>query len=344
MHDADLTLTQANAWFIACHGSALRARPLALTLQGAPLVLFRDAQGQPHALDDRCPHRNVPLSTGRVTPEGQIECRYHGWQFDGAGRCVEVPGLVDGPADLRARCVASRPTCELDGYVWVAGGPAVPSVEPLRFPPLRQQGYTTVRREFRVAAPMHSAIENTLDVPHTAFLHSGLFRSPRADKTLQVTVHREGPMAEARFSPEPRPAGLVGWLLAPRGGLVEHTDRFTLPGVAQVEYRLGASHLLVTTHHTPVTPFETRLFVEVTFKAPVPGWLVRPFVTPVATAIFRQDATLLAQQAAVLQARGVHYTSTALDVLGPQVLQLLRASAAQAPLPPAHTHEVQLRL
>ena len=63
-------------WFILCTSRELGTRPLARTLQGTPLVLFRDGRGRPAALLDRCPHRNVPLSLGRVR-DGQLECNYH---------------------------------------------------------------------------------------------------------------------------------------------------------------------------------------------------------------------------------------------------------------------------
>ncbi|HVI92999.1 MAG TPA: Rieske 2Fe-2S domain-containing protein, partial [Anaeromyxobacter sp.] len=53
-------------WFVACRATALRDRPLAATIQGIPLVLFRGADGRPAALEDRCPHRNAPLTAGRV--------------------------------------------------------------------------------------------------------------------------------------------------------------------------------------------------------------------------------------------------------------------------------------
>ena len=75
-----------DAWFIACEARALRDKPISFTLQGTPLVLFRGAEGKPAALLDRCPHRNAPLSLGKVV-NGELQCGYHGWRFDGAGFC-----------------------------------------------------------------------------------------------------------------------------------------------------------------------------------------------------------------------------------------------------------------
>src|SRR4051812_19506833 len=77
-------------WFVACTSAQLRrGQVLARRLQGTPLALFRTDGGAIAALLDRCPHRNVPLSAGTVRGDA-LECRYHGWRFDGAGECVAI--------------------------------------------------------------------------------------------------------------------------------------------------------------------------------------------------------------------------------------------------------------
>src|SRR5690606_16518469 len=141
-----------------------------ILLQGAPLVLFRDGTGKARALLDRCPHRNVPLSAGRVV-EGSLQCGYHGWRFDGAGRCCAVPGLPGEP-DRPSRRVPTHATREQDGFIWVwSTVDQAPTVEPFRFPHLDAPGFSHVRRRFEVEATVHAVAENALDVPHTAFLH-----------------------------------------------------------------------------------------------------------------------------------------------------------------------------
>jgi phenylpropionate dioxygenase-like ring-hydroxylating dioxygenase large terminal subunit len=338
-----------DGWFVACASGALRLHPVAAGVHGVPLVLFRDAQGHAAALEDRCPHRNAPLSAGRVRG-GELECAYHGWRFSRGGRCAAVPGL-GRPPEAPATRAAALACVEQDGYVWVgARAGADARGAPYRFPHLDAPGYTTVRREFLVRATLLAALENTLDVPHTAFLHGGLFRTRGAARDVEVTVRRWGDRCEAVFAGEARPEGVAGRLLAPRGGPVEHVDRFLLPSIAQVEYRLGASsHLVVTTAMTPVDRGTTRLFSVVTFRLPVPGWLVRPFLTPVATRIFAQDARMLRLQAEnVARFGGERFASTQLDVLGPQIARLLRQAArGERAAPggaPAHEHRVRTRL
>ncbi|MBK7857167.1 MAG: aromatic ring-hydroxylating dioxygenase subunit alpha [Archangiaceae bacterium] len=336
-----------DAWFIACASSTLKKKPLAFTLQGTPLVLFRDASGKPAALLDRCPHRNAPLSMGRVTPGGELQCAYHGWRFDGAGACRAVPGLVtDADVSLKARAAEAYPAEEQDGYVWVystAGDK--PPEGPYRFPLLDDAKYTTVKREFSVNGTLHATVENTLDVPHTAFLHGGLFRTPEKKNEVEVVVRRHGTFAEAEYLGEPRPTGLAGRLLAPQGGVVTHFDRFLLPSIAQVEYRLGEkSHLITTSAMTPIDDFHTRVWAVVTYRLPLPNFLVRPFLTPVAERIFRQDAVMLKAQTEVIRHFGAErYTSTELDVLGHEVWRLLDQHANHRP-PPADVKEHRVKM
>lgn len=320
-------------WFIACTSRELSERPLQRQLQGTRVVLFR-VKGAPVALLDRCPHRNVLLSTGRRRGD-ELECRYHGWRFDAGGKCTTVPGLCSDP-ELRSRNVPAFATREVDGFVWVYSTPdTTPTTEPYRFPFLDDARYAHARRMFRVPATMHAVLENTLDVPHTRFLHGGLFRTEKKANDIEVVVRRTAEQAEAEYLGEPRPEGLAGRILAPGGGTVQHFDRFILPCVAQVEYRLGErSHLVTTSAHTPIGDFDTAIYVVVSFRLPLPGWLVRPFVTPVATHIFGQDASILREQTDnIRRFGGERYATTEIDVLGPHIWRMLRHAARGEAVP-----------
>lgn len=316
----------ADAWYPVCRTADLGERPHATTLLGLPLALYRGADGQPGALSDRCPHRNVPLTAGRVVGD-TLECGYHGWRFDRAGACRRVPGLCGEP-DARARRVAAHATREQDGYIWVYGLPdAEPTSEPYRFPHLGEPGWHSVHDVVEANATLHAVAENALDVPHTAFLHGGLFRSDKAERqTIEVVVRRWHDRVEAQYIGESRPEGIVGRILAPGGGEVEHYDRFILPGITEVEYRLSdRTHILVSSALTPLTDFHTRLFTVVSFKLPLPRWLVALVVRPIARRIFGQDKRMLAEQSRnIARFGGEQYVSTELDALGPSILRLLR--------------------
>jgi phenylpropionate dioxygenase-like ring-hydroxylating dioxygenase large terminal subunit len=332
-------------WFIVCHASTLRRRPVATVLQGSRLVVFRGRNGAPAALADRCPHRNAPLSAGRVV-RGELECSYHGWRFDGGGACRAIPGLCGEPERHGRRAVAHA-ACERDGFVWVYSTPdAAPGGEPPRFARVDAPGYATIRQALSFPGTLFHALENALDVPHTAFLHAGLFRTSRRRHEIDVVVRRFADRAEAEYVGEPRPTGLVGRLLAPGGGVVVHVDRFLLPSVAQVEYRLGDdNHLLVTSAMTPVDDFVTQVWTVVSLRLRIPTRLLVPIVTPLATRILRQDRAILALQTQTIRRfRGEQLASTEIDVLGPQIWHLLTAAARGEPSVPGLQHEHRVRM
>ncbi|MFN3661856.1 nitrite reductase small subunit NirD [Yoonia sp.] len=53
---------------------------LVKTAQGC-VALFRTADDQVFALDDRCPHKGGPLSEG-IVHGASVTCPLHGWVFD----------------------------------------------------------------------------------------------------------------------------------------------------------------------------------------------------------------------------------------------------------------------
>ncbi len=313
------------AWYVAATASALGARPLASTILDVPLVLFRDGEGVARALLDRCAHRNVPLSRGAVDG-GRLTCGYHGWGFDGDGVCRVVPALV-GEALGKARRVPSYPTREAQGLVFVWMDPDVePTEAPYVVRGLGEPGYDDVRFDARLDASLHMTAENVLDVPHTAFLHRGLFRGKGEPNRVRVELTRSARSVEARYVGEPRPSGWIGQLLAPGGGEIEHVDRFHLPCVTEVEYRLGAeNHLVVTSLLTPISDWVTHMYAITAFKLRVPHAAVKPIALRLGRRVVEQDIEMLrAQVESVRRFDGERYVSTDVDVLGPHIWHLLK--------------------
>lgn len=110
-----------NGWWPLAHSDEVHQHPGAFRLGGRALAVYRDLTGTVRAVEDRCPHRRLPLSMGRLTEDGSIQCPYHGWSFDGAtGRCTAIPNLS---ADERipngikvAAFSAAEDVAELLGY------------------------------------------------------------------------------------------------------------------------------------------------------------------------------------------------------------------------------------
>ena len=100
----------------------------AVILENREIVVWRGDDGNVHAWDDRCPHRGMRLSYGFVRG-GSLNCLYHGWQYEGSGRCMRIPAHPDleVPKTIRATAYAAR---ESGGVVWMNFDPAVASDPP----------------------------------------------------------------------------------------------------------------------------------------------------------------------------------------------------------------------
>lgn len=321
---AGLGFGHRRAWYVAARSPEVVGRPLKRTVCGIPVVVFRTGSGAAAALLDRCPHRGVPLSMGRVVGD-TLQCGYHGWSFTEHGACTSIPGL-NAEASSPARCVPSFPIREQQGFVWIWMDPeCAPDVEPFHFRLADKPGYTTVRKEVRAPGGVHAVAENALDVPHTAFVHSGLFRNDRDRSPIRCVVQRTADRVEAEYIGERRPDGLVGRILSPSGGIVTHFDRFYLPSVLEVEYRIGdENHILLNGACTPVTAGDTRLYAVVSLRTRIPAWLLRPVVQPLALWIFGQDKKLLGLQTQTAEALDTRYVSTEIDLVGPHIARLLK--------------------
>ena len=114
---------RAAAFVAVAPSTAVAREPVAVRLGAAAVVLFRDHGGRVGALPDRCPHRDMPLSSGSVGFFGELVCGYHGWAWDVDGACVRVPAshATMRPAQARLRPFEVH---ERDGHVWVAPHPS----------------------------------------------------------------------------------------------------------------------------------------------------------------------------------------------------------------------------
>ncbi len=154
-------------WYPLAWSSELKARKTyAARFAGEPVVLVRPKDGDVFALEDRCAHRQVPLSKGVV--EGcAVRCCYHGWTYDAAGRCIDVPYLDKGKLPNGVR---SYPCRERDGLIFIwPGDPSAASA----LPPLgsvADPAFKTRRFGQTVACHYSFMHENLMDMNHQ-FLH-----------------------------------------------------------------------------------------------------------------------------------------------------------------------------
>jgi phenylpropionate dioxygenase-like ring-hydroxylating dioxygenase large terminal subunit len=182
----------ANQWTPVLPIRDITSNPLATELAGERLVLFSDGSRW-HALLDHCPHRGARLSLGAVTDGGHLRCPYHGWQFDGAGACTQIPLNSVNAAGMARAAATALPTREIAGCVWVYTGTAAPH-EPQLPAALTDPdgGYVTYTQEWQ--AHWTRAVENFVDFAHPPYLHErtiGAWSRPFADSGGQAYIDIE---------------------------------------------------------------------------------------------------------------------------------------------------------
>lgn len=124
-----------NYWYPVLQSEELEAgKAIGFTVLGENLVAWRGRDGAPCVAHDRCPHRSIKLSVGRVF-DGQLQCILHGLRFNGAGQCIMVPWEEDDLRKAHWPSVAAYPAGELGGYIWAYLG----DTKKFPAPPLEQE-------------------------------------------------------------------------------------------------------------------------------------------------------------------------------------------------------------
>lgn len=170
-------MIEENHWHPVAFCEYLAEQPLAVTLLGRAVVLWRDASGAAHAWADQCPHRGAKLSMGKIAGN-RLECPYHGWAFAPSGQCVRIPALPSFEP-LATHCAKTFQACERHGLIWVrmassASGDAQVLPE---FPVFKAEADAQLRKlncgPYDVAASAPRIVENFLDMAHFAYVHEG---------------------------------------------------------------------------------------------------------------------------------------------------------------------------
>ncbi len=163
-----------NAWYVAAWPEEVPpGEILSRTVCNEPMVLFRDREGRPAALEDRCCHRQMPLALGRLEQDCTLRCMYHGLRFEADGSCVEAPGQANVPAAARVRAF---PCVERHGYVWVWPGEAEladPDLIQDIFERNDHPDWTSVHGTIHLQANYTLLADNLIDTTHETYVHIG---------------------------------------------------------------------------------------------------------------------------------------------------------------------------
>lgn len=181
----------APGWYAVALSTEVAGEPVGVSVLGRRWVVVRMG-GTLRAFEDRCPHRLAPLRLGTVCDDATLQCRYHGWRFDGSGACVAIPANGEGtPIPSRARLTGPAAVQERYGLVWLA--PEAPVCDLPDFVEWDDPAFDTHwNAPRRTPASAFQLCENFLDATHLPTVHTGTFGVAGAAYLPDHTVDHDG--------------------------------------------------------------------------------------------------------------------------------------------------------
>ena len=305
-----------NFWYIVGESRELSAgKVLGRTLLEEWIAIYRDESGRINAIRDRCLHRNARLSKGRIA-RGELVCPYHGWRY---GQNGTVTGIPSEGSDFipKVKCATTFETIEKDGYIYVRlnSSEETKALAPFAVPSLGKKGFQHIRLKHVFRANVPNCAENFIDVPHTTYVHPGVFRYEKTPQKISAELERENGNVHIRYRGETSNFGWFSKILNPSDREIFHEDHYYAPNVTHVEYRFGQQwNFNITSQSIPVGPQETHVYTDLTYDYGLLNLIARPFVQWAARKIIQQDVTIMGQQTDVMNKYGQLFNSTRSDL------------------------------
>lgn len=285
-------------WHVVALSSELRSgASLKRTLYGRPLLLWRDAQDQLHALDDCCAHQRAPINV-QDFQKNRIVCSYHGWQFNELGAVTHVPS--DPAASQRLKCaIPSYQIREHSGFIWLL--PDVEGVSRQQPPDLTKYATWPANfKRFEFATNEELLIDNFMDPTHTGVVHAGVIRSESKLTEHEMTISSHDAGVKVDFAERQESVGVGMRFLFGHAMRVAHSDEFLLPNLVRVTYDINQqTRFVALIACTPLGRPEdgkTVAFVQLRYQF---GWaskLLSPVISVLATKVLKQDFAITQQQ------------------------------------------------
>jgi phenylpropionate dioxygenase-like ring-hydroxylating dioxygenase large terminal subunit len=188
-----------NQWYIAALSGEVAEQPLGRTICGEQIVLYRAGDGQVAALPDRCPHRQAPLSKGRLV-NGNLQCPYHGMEFSAQGTCVHIPSQSVIPQRAHLPAYAAVEHYGLV-WVWIGEEPAgeLPNISELS--DLVSESHAGTMVYMYAKTDYRLGVDNFLDASHVLFVHPNTVASEAVTTASTETLTKGDEVRVRRVMP-----------------------------------------------------------------------------------------------------------------------------------------------
>ena len=285
-------------WYFAALGADLKPGDLRrYEILEEPVLLGRTRAGEVFALRDICPHRAVPLSSGRMVAHGSgeaVECPYHGWRFRTDGGCAAIPSLVDDQQmDTERIRVRRYPVAESQGmvFVWMASDPRFtgePGEPPPVFPGV-VGGKPKLVDRMVFKAHIDHAVVGLMDPAHGPYVHRQWWWRTAGSQHDKTKPFAPSPAGFTMLRHTPSKNSRAYKIL---GGEPLTEITFRLPGLRWEHITVGMRQVLSLTCLTPISASKTRITQMIWSDHPA-FFLLKPAIAAGARAFLRQDAGMV---------------------------------------------------
>ncbi|PSN17101.1 2Fe-2S ferredoxin [filamentous cyanobacterium CCP5] len=265
-------------------------------LLNEPILFGRTRSGKAFAIRDICPHRAVPLSCGWFNGE-DVQCCYHGWRFDPAGKCVEIPSLMDDQEmELGRFDVRAYDTKEVQGNIWIYMAEDERQSVPPRFDVPRVPGFDddaqpVVSYTMRFPCYLDHAVVGLMDPAHSPFVHrSWWWRGAKLNP--EIKWFDPSPYGFTMRRHTMANMGRGYWLI---GGVPDNEIRFSLPAVRTEETVTKKYRVTNLTTVTPLSDDQTDVTFQLFWNIPW-GFLLKPITPTLINAFLGQDRDVVIKQ------------------------------------------------
>ena len=277
-----------NDWHPVASLAQLTAeRPIGTRLLGEDIVVWLMGE-QVLAWQDLCVHRGTRLSLGKIVAGDRLECPYHGWTYNGEGRCVHMPAHPEQTPPDKAQVKTFKAQVRYD-LVWVCLGEPANDIPP--FPEWEDPSYRKLLcGPYTVQASGPRVIENFLDIAHFPFVHEGILgvRSRPEIRPYQSDVGPDGVVSRGVQVYQPDPYGTG------QGDTVTYTYRAYRPLTAYLlkESEGPSFSLLLSIHPHEAVESTAWMWMAMNYSHEVPAEELIRWQDE----IFEQDRPILQSQ------------------------------------------------
>ena len=227
-----------------------------------------------------------------------------------------LPRGGEAAASKRKLQAKTFATVEQDGYIYVCLEQSEQTPDtPFILPRPVTKNWRYIRLQNRFYNSVANCVENYIDVPHTAYVHRGIFRKPKQQE-IRVLVSRKVGHVRVSYLGETVNLGSFGWFLNPKGGEIRHEDNFYAPNITSVHYHLPNEYsYFITSQSVPVSEMITLVYTDISYYFGLWTPLARWITQRQAQRVIDQDIDILNEQGEVIRKYGEKFCTTSADII-----------------------------